>query len=114
MISGTDILGILVGEVVRKILLFLKKKKQKDFYNIDRWSRNSGPGGNWIEVFWFFFSKKNILAYRLSSLAISSMPPRVSGNMRFSITLRSMLIDMAWSQACFGRGLIQANCGNAT
>jgi hypothetical protein len=46
-------------------LLFLKKKKQKDFFNSPAWAfalslpqrRDSGS-----EVFWFFFSKKNCLA----------------------------------------------------
>jgi hypothetical protein len=44
-----------------KDLLFLKKKKQKDFYPFA-----PGPSGQsvrkWIKVFWFFFSKKNILS----------------------------------------------------
>jgi len=34
-----------------KNLLFLKKKKQKDFY----------PVSKGMKVFWFFFSKKNVL-----------------------------------------------------
>ncbi len=43
----------------RKNLLFLKKKKQKDFYH---WRPGNGPRRNErkrMKVFWFFFSKKN-------------------------------------------------------
>jgi len=39
-----------------KGLLFLKKKQQKDFYPF-------AVEGAWIKVFWFFFSKKNVLPY---------------------------------------------------
>ena len=43
----------------RKSLLFLKKKKQKDFHSL------SGPGADLerkrMKVFWFSFSKENTL-----------------------------------------------------
>jgi hypothetical protein len=47
--------------MIRKNLLFLKKKKQKDFYSFalcGAWFSSSQRG----KVFWFFFSKKNALA----------------------------------------------------
>jgi hypothetical protein len=49
---------MLVPEL-RKDLLFLKKKKQKDFYPFGLGARRGRAEG--IEVFWFFFSKKNML-----------------------------------------------------
>ncbi|MCC6719891.1 MAG: hypothetical protein IT555_18595 [Acetobacteraceae bacterium] len=39
-------------------LLFLKKKKQKDFHPF---GRAPTPQAKRIKVFWFFFSKKNAL-----------------------------------------------------
>jgi len=45
--------GVSCGRKVgRKTLLFVNKKKQKKLY----------PLSKWIKVFWFFFSKKNMLA----------------------------------------------------
>jgi hypothetical protein len=51
--------------LIKKGLLFLKKKKQKDF-------DSSGAGmfeHQWprlIKVFWFFFSKKELLPHSLN------------------------------------------------
>ena len=45
-----------------KSLLFLKKKKQKDFYPFMP-GRVTPPGIKGMKVFWFFFSKKNILHF---------------------------------------------------
>jgi hypothetical protein len=47
---------------LRKDLLFLKKKKQKDFYPfaVER-PGQFGSNGEGMKVFWFFFSKKNML-----------------------------------------------------
>jgi hypothetical protein len=44
-------------------LLFLKKKKQKDFSTIAAVGGTGGAGtpSQGMKVFWFFFSKKNIL-----------------------------------------------------
>jgi hypothetical protein len=52
--------GKIKGGSVRKNLLFLKKKKQKDFYDL---ARVLGVPARVpvIKVFWFFFSKKNRL-----------------------------------------------------
>jgi hypothetical protein len=51
-----------MGGFSRKGLLFLKKKKQRDFYPFARGEavtlRTNGEVG---KVFWFFFSKKNML-----------------------------------------------------
>jgi hypothetical protein len=49
----------------KQALLFLKKKKQKDFFMLGhgRWRRHS-PCPRVTEVFWFFFSKKNRLCCR--------------------------------------------------
>jgi hypothetical protein len=43
---------------IKQELLFLKKKKQKDFYpDFSEWRRQQE------KVFWFFFSKKNVLPF---------------------------------------------------
>jgi hypothetical protein len=42
---------------IRKNLLFLKKKKQKNFCSFS--PRPFRPSGPLAKVFWFFFSKKN-------------------------------------------------------
>jgi hypothetical protein len=41
----------------RKGLLFLKKKKQKDFYPIRPGA--AAHQSQWIKVLWFFLSRKN-------------------------------------------------------
>jgi hypothetical protein len=56
----------------RKNLLFLKKKKQKDFLPVSRGGDFRGAGSaagtaQRIEVFWFFFSKKNLFIHRPAS-----------------------------------------------
>jgi hypothetical protein len=38
----------------------VNKKKQKNFVNLDR-ARQRARGRKLINVFWFFFSKKNVL-----------------------------------------------------
>jgi hypothetical protein len=48
------------GTPSKKDLLFLKKKKQKDFHPF-AFARNFQRPAKRIKVFWFFFSKKNIL-----------------------------------------------------
>jgi uncharacterized protein YecT (DUF1311 family) len=48
---------------MRKNLLFLKKKKQKDFYFLVHVGRRLTLQE--MKVFWFFFSKKNIFAFVL-------------------------------------------------
>jgi hypothetical protein len=64
---------------VRKILLFLKKKKQKDFYfsaapEIQAPSLKRGAGilplAPGIKVFWFFSSEKNIFPIPLAAAAV--------------------------------------------
>jgi hypothetical protein len=52
----------------RKRLLFLTKKKQKDF------SPFSGPGagyGRWRKVLWFFLSRKNNLVSSFTALGLA-------------------------------------------
>jgi hypothetical protein len=44
---------------VRENLLFLKKKKQKDFALLDRAHGNPEALHKRAEVLWFFFSKKD-------------------------------------------------------
>jgi len=56
----------------RKTLLFLKKKKQKDFYLLAaaRWVFNLNRGtGAGTKVFLFFFSKKNCFLNRPAAAA---------------------------------------------
>jgi hypothetical protein len=43
----------------RKTLLFLKKKKQKDYYSL---APRAAVASKLTKVFWFFFPKKNILS----------------------------------------------------
>jgi hypothetical protein len=43
-------------------LLFLQKKKQKDFYPLAR-RLTTQRRANLAKVFWFFFPKKNVLPY---------------------------------------------------
>jgi hypothetical protein len=48
------------GKGLRGILLFLKKKKQKDFSSVPE--GKLAPALKLPKVFWFFFPKKNIQA----------------------------------------------------
>jgi hypothetical protein len=61
---------------VRKILLFLKKKKQKDFYfwrcgKIPAMASIVGAAEK-VKVFWFFSSEKNTLTKNISYIRRSS------------------------------------------
>ena len=58
-----------------KNLLFLKKKKQKDFYSF---ALVIGVGclAKRIKIFWFFFSKKNILTFRRVGINYHAGLPR--------------------------------------
>jgi cytochrome c5 len=57
-----------MGEIVRtERRLFLKKKKQKNFCSF-------GAAAHGAKVFWFFFSKKNVLLLPLSCLLAAATP----------------------------------------
>ena len=49
-----------------KHLLFLKKKKQKDFFSMVHRGASLCASHQYAKVFWFFFSKKNPSLYLIA------------------------------------------------
>jgi beta-glucosidase len=69
----------------RKTLLFLKKKKQKDFYEIRRcvWRRCTSKDA---KVFWFFFSKKTFSCLMLLLCCAAPTPEQRAATLQAQLT----------------------------